>query len=73
MMYYFEIKTDDVYNYMMFEPVRTLASYRDTASGFVKKENVKKLFADVKALGKPYHSLKLVTTKRFWANYDQYH
>ncbi len=75
-MYRWSVKVENVFAFCMFYGdgfnASTLASYKNEVSGFVKKENVGKLIAALVPFGKN-KDLKMVTSKRYWKDYDKYH
>jgi len=59
----------------MFPYAGTLASYKNEVSGFISKSKFKEFWKALwaeRAKGKYFENFKLVESKRYWKNYDQY-
>ena len=74
-VYRWSIKTEDVYSFLGFEHAGTIASYKSEVSGFIRKDRVPMLLSGLRnerLKGKYFEGFKMVSSKRYWSNYDSY-
>jgi hypothetical protein len=72
LQYRWSVNTPNVYSFLMFKYAGTIASYKNEVSGWISKSQVNELMKALNESGNTYTNLKLVTSKRYWNNYDKY-
>lgn len=69
-VYRWSIKTNNVYSFCGFEFAGTIASYKNEVSGFVRKDRVRSLLTALVGYG--IEKVNLITSDRYWKDYDKY-
>ena len=72
-VYYFYLKTDNVYHFCGSTFFSYLASYQNRAAGFVRKDRVYNLLAELRGKLQFDGKINMVSSERFWKDYDKYH